>query len=865
MERTPKISVVIPVCNVEQYLKECVESVLNQTLKDIEVICVDDGSKDNSLDILRSYEKEDGRVKVIAKQNTGYGNSVNIGIMHCKGTYISIIESDDFIDSHMYEDLLALSDNDTVDVVKGNFWDYYDESGGIGKNVINTERQKVKCCNQKVTLREEPELLWGHPSIWSAIYKREFLEEHNIHFMEEPGGGWVDNPFFFETLLLANSIVWSDKPYYHYRKTNMNSSSNKQTDLSLPLRRMIDNLNVLKKHKCNDKEILRVAYARAFMYLRGLFLERLYGYQLDKIKNYGHKLMKQLNQNVVDECFNARDKKLYYEYLSPLESNIPINGRVLIYNWVQFDNPGKIGGGVNIYCYNLIDTIIKMRPDIQVYFLSSGWAYDATTTDTYIRSTNNVFGNRCRSFEIVNSPVPAAQNMLLKNPSVAIENSKLKELIKGFLQECGHFNVVHFNNIEGLSLDVLDLKQDFVNTKFVFSVHNYIPFCVHGFYYKRHKKCVCTPNHSCHDCEECIKIGNRNDISNEIYLRAVQNVKGKYYLDYEKWISAFGFEKLNKIGDISNYKVFTDTAIEKLNNNMDLVLAVADRVREISIQNGLKEEVIRTSYIGTKVAEYQMHKATINDNGHFKLAYLGSDAYFTEKGYPFLIEMLSSLEDKDASKIDLFLTTTNADIAKIKAKLSKFNSVTIKKGYKHDELREMLKDVHLGVIPVLWEDNLPQIAIEMVAMGVPVLCSSFGGASELCKGDLFKFKGGDIKDFKEKLLYFLNNRDALYTYWEQHDGLVTMEQHWNELSQIWELPECKGVTYTFDDMVDIMKANSFYGSQNWNSDSNNSNDENKLRASNLNSAMIFGLIKKTIHCYKDNGFTYTLNKVLSKL
>lgn len=202
----------------------------------------------------------------------------------------------------------------------------------------------------------------------------------------------------------------------------------------------------------------------------------------------------------------------------------------------------------------------------------------------------------------------------------------------------------------------------------------------------------------------------------------------------------------------------------------------------------------------------------------------------------------------------------------MKSKLSKFHSVTIKKGYKHSELREMLADVHLGIIPVLWEDNLPQIAIEMVAMGVPVLCSSFGGASELCNSKLFKFDGGNAMELKERILYFLNNREALGEYYKNHCGLVTMKNHWDELSEIIAIPKCKVVTYSFDEIIDIIKFNSFH----------NLNNESKgVTDSSINNISILGigrsitltkaLLKKTIHCYRDNGFVYTLNKVLSKL
>lgn len=95
--------------------------------------------------------------------------------------------------------------------------------------------------------------------------------------------------------------------------------------------------------------------------------------------------------------------------------------------------------------------------------------------------------------EIVNSPVPAPQDMLFGNPSVAFENEILKITIGEFLKKYGEFQVIHFNNMEGLSLDVFDLKEEYPNTKFIFSLHNYVPICMTGFYYNRYQHVNCVP------------------------------------------------------------------------------------------------------------------------------------------------------------------------------------------------------------------------------------------------------------------------------------------------------------------------------------------------------------------------------------
>ncbi|GFI17090.1 putative glycosyltransferase EpsJ [Lachnospiraceae bacterium] len=810
-QRIPKVSVIIPICNAEKYLKECIESVLGQTLRDIEVICVDDGSKDNSLSIIQTYAQKDSRVKVITKKNSGYGDSVNHGLRIAKGVYIGIVESDDFIATDMYDKLYKLSEGGTIDCIKGNFWDYYCWEGKKRKDkkdeaIVNRERTDMPEEEEIFTIRQDPHILWGHPSIWSGIYRREFLERHKIEFMAEPGGGWVDNPFFFQTLCLAQSIRWTEKPYYYYRKTNSMSSSNNQTDLTIPLRRMMDNLDVLEKYNYKDEDILNFVYARALMYLCGVLQEKNYGKQIDTVRIYAQKLMERLNGEIIKKNFHIYDQANYFRYLSPLQIIMEKSGKILIYNWVPFDNPWHIGGGVNIYCYNLISTILKERPDIQVYFLSSGWAYDLSTTKCYIRKIGNIFGERCRTFEIVNSPVPAAQNFLLNHPETAFENEVLKNVLSSFLQDYGPFKVVHFNNIEGLSLDAIDLKKDFPEAKFIYSMHNYVPICVTGFYYQRHNKCNCLPGHSYNDCMKCTNIGRRTDLCKEIVKRAKEVTDIHDCIEEQKWIKAFGFDKLDEIGETKKLIEFCERAVDVI-NNMDCILAVSKRVKKIAVENGIDEQKTKVSYIGTRIAEHQIQTAIAKPGKYFKIAYLGSDAYFAEKGYPFLLEAFSALDEKDKKQIDLLLTTTNGNIYQMKKQLEGFHSVKIVKGYTHADLKYLLKDVNLGVIPVLWEDNLPQIAIEMAAIGVPVLSSSFGGASELCSDDLFCFQGGDINDFQKHLLYFLNNPHKLSLYWEKSHKLVTMNDHWKELEEIYGVTRVVDTNITLEQYGILLEEN----------------------------------------------------------
>ena len=830
-----KISIIVPIYNEEKYLEKCLESICAQTLEDIEIICVDDGSKDKSAEVMDTLAGNDKRVKVIHKPNSGYGNSMNRGLAVATGEYIGIVESDDSIIPDMYESLYVLTENGTVDVVKGNFWDCYDEKNGKITKVENTERHEMPEVKKAFTIHEYPQILWGHPSIWSGIYRRQFLIDNDIHFKEEKGGGWVDNPFFFDTLCCAKKIKWTKKPYYCYRKTNDASSSNGY-DLKIPFERMQDNLDAIEKHGYTDEATLKFLYARALMYLVGATQESHYAWNADYARPYMQAMLKRMLPDVIEDDFNVWDQRTYFKYSSPLADLMPKKTKILIYNWVPFDNQNHAGGGVTVYCRNLISSVIKHRPDIEVYFLSSGWAYDVTKEKCYFRAIPNIFGNRCRSFEIVNSPVPAPQDMLFYNPEFAFESKQLKAVFKDFTEKNGPFDTIHFNNIEGLSLDVFELKKDYPETKFIYSMHNYVPICMTGFYFRRDIYVNCSPDHTAADCAKCLSRDDNRKLRSEMVNRSKVNVPNADEYNDDRWALKFGWEKLDIIKNRNELFDLAECTKKTINENMDLVLCVSERVSEIAKANGIKKDLVKTSYIGTKIASYQVRRSSAAEGKYLTLAYLGSDIRNEEKGYPFFLDSLETMDEEHAKKVNLILTTTtiNKD-EEIKEKLKHIHSLKIIHGYNHGQLGEILNEANLGVIPVLWEDNLPQVAIEMVALGVPVLCSSAGGASELCSSGKFRFEAGNEENFLEKLTYFIDNPQAVKEYWDYHNGLVTMDEHFNEMAGYYELPEPESAQINIEQYSALLAENEFLYRHFEGTGGNMSADqENALRAENEN-------------------------------
>lgn len=316
-EKKPKISVILPSLNVKEYIAHAIESVINQTLTDIEIICVDGGSDDGTLDILKQYSKEDERINVFLSNRKSYGAQVNQGLANANGEYISIVETDDYIQEDMLESLYNQSKMGYVDIIKGNFYRMFTSND---ENMIRVDTAKKALSNvtKVFKIEEYPLFLEGHPSIWAAIYKRSFLINNNITFLEEDGGAWVDNPFFIETALKAETIVYTNVPYYYYRQSNENSSSNNLINLTIPTKRINDMFNILNENNCDNIEIKELLYRRLFRYIEIIMEnkeEEFLDYETIKSIN---EVLKNVDKDFVKENLSNRDKKIYYKYASPL-------------------------------------------------------------------------------------------------------------------------------------------------------------------------------------------------------------------------------------------------------------------------------------------------------------------------------------------------------------------------------------------------------------------------------------------------------------------------------------------------------------------------------------------------------------------
>ena len=214
----PKLSILVPIFNVEKYLDECLNSLAKQTLKDVEVICINDGSTDGSSNILQRYAKKYTNFTVINKKNSGYGDSMNQGLKKATGEYIGIVESDDFIEPNAFEELYKLATKTSADIVKANYF-YHSEAGDEIHEVVKNQK-----LNTPLSISDNPSILLEEPGIWSAIYRRDFLNKNKIRFRTTPGASYQDTGFHFKSFCAAKRIVYTKKAYLHYRTDNANSS-----------------------------------------------------------------------------------------------------------------------------------------------------------------------------------------------------------------------------------------------------------------------------------------------------------------------------------------------------------------------------------------------------------------------------------------------------------------------------------------------------------------------------------------------------------------------------------------------------------------------------------------------------------------
>ena len=219
----PKVSVIMPSLNVAPYIRECIDSVCAQTLREIEILCVDAGSTDGTWEILEETAARDGRITLIRSEKKSYGYQVNLGMDRATGEYIGIVETDDYIEPDMYEKLYNAAKEEDLDILKA---DYYIATGD------GTKRWQIPCYLAKRRWQyhrvfepaAEPEVFNNTICNWAGIYRTDFLRQYGIRHSETPGASFQDIGFWFRALAMAKRMRFCHRGYYHLRRDNPGSS-----------------------------------------------------------------------------------------------------------------------------------------------------------------------------------------------------------------------------------------------------------------------------------------------------------------------------------------------------------------------------------------------------------------------------------------------------------------------------------------------------------------------------------------------------------------------------------------------------------------------------------------------------------------
>lgn len=306
-----KVSVLVPVYNVEKYLKKCLDSILKQTLKDIEIICINDGSTDSSLTILEEYSKKDSRIKIINKPNSGYGNSMNIGLDSAIGEYIGIIESDDFADSKMFETLYNIAKTKEADIVKSDWYCYWTK----GNSDIKANAVPKELSGRVFSAKDKLFVLKMQPAIWSGIYKREFLKSKNVRFLETPGASYQDTGFYFKAMMQASSIIFTSEAFVHYRQDNLNSSVNNKNKVYC----ICDEYNEIERYIHENRELITPFLEYSFLCRYKAYDWTIYRiaapFISDFIEHFAQEFRRIEKSDILSDCFYSNINKKEFDLL----------------------------------------------------------------------------------------------------------------------------------------------------------------------------------------------------------------------------------------------------------------------------------------------------------------------------------------------------------------------------------------------------------------------------------------------------------------------------------------------------------------------------------------------------------------------
>lgn len=489
--------------------------------------------------------------------------------------------------------------------------------------------------------------------------------------------------------------------------------------------------------------------------------------------------------------------------------------RILYYNWVDYADAEGRGGGVTLYQRNVIEGLEAHR-DIEVTFLSSGLSYDLPARPPRWEVVRHgAAKHQKRRFELINSGVMAPAHSSFGDRA-QVSHSATRDAFFDFVAQTGPYDVIHFNNLEGLPADVLTIKQQHPKTQIILSLHNYYPICPQVNLWANERqtcddfaggaRCItCLPQQT---NARLLRVSNAVSYrlrcaglqpgtwGYDVAFRAVLGV-GRRGLRAMRWLRQKREQKavqsppaMANLAAAFAARRADITAL--INTHCDHVLCVSDAVRVLAQRYGMSSELTRTSYIGTRAAALFFTPPLPAEGSIKKTLTLGYLGYMRrDKGFFFLLDALEALPDEVAAQVGIVIAARAGDRAtmeRVHRLKDHLAGVIYHDGYTHAQLETVLAPVDVGVVPVLWHDNLPQVAIEMHARHIPLLTAAMGGAPELGNCPDMVFAPGDIDSFARSVQALLAGHIDFAAYWRGAMAPVTIDAHISDLLEVYQTP-----------------------------------------------------------------------------
>ena len=244
----PLLSIIVPVYNAELYIRKCLDSLLGQTLQNIEIICINDASQDSSLEILREYEKQDKRVTIInLTKNLGPGGARNEGLKLSKASFVAFTDQDDWVDIYMFEKLYVAINKENADIA---LCDYYDCKG-------ESLERKINILSKNIKVKDNKKFVLYSVYLWTGLFKKSLFTDHDLYFPYHLG---EDLAIIHVLFMLSRSIVHLKEPLYYYRihsssTIHKNPNCSAVSDLVKSVNLFLANARRLGLDKCYRDEI----------------------------------------------------------------------------------------------------------------------------------------------------------------------------------------------------------------------------------------------------------------------------------------------------------------------------------------------------------------------------------------------------------------------------------------------------------------------------------------------------------------------------------------------------------------------------------------------------------------------------------